>query len=365
MIRRFLFICLGLFIQNPAYGQVLSDVSLRVFWQTMDQIETKDTVSPEDWNRLWNSPGYNFWTDTEKSQRIFYNYYTLVHDPKLKDSLQNEMNRSKGYRLTIFNHLIEAKQKQSELTAFVRKLKDSNIIEEAKQEALAYLPDSLSIENDSTVIALMIFQPDAFAVGEKNLILLDALFAYNYDEGFEKFLGHELHHAYLMKYVSNLKTIEDESEFSPLTWSIDKLRTEGIADLIDKENILEKTDKSDYDLEYCRHYKASKKHLQKIDSLLQEIAKDQTKVEALGKEIRRELPFGAHPTGLYIAHIIKEKMGKEGLLKCLKSPFPFLYLYNDIAIESQGEYPIFSTESMNYLKTLEQDFVEPAQNKRQ
>ena len=101
-----------------------------------------------------------------------------------------------------------------------------------------YLPDSLSVENDSTLISMMVFQPDAFAIPEDNVVLLDVLFAYNYGDGFEKFLGHEFHHIYLIKYLSKLKPVDYEKDV--LMWSIDKLRLEGLADLVDKADILEK-----------------------------------------------------------------------------------------------------------------------------
>ncbi|MCG8331209.1 MAG: hypothetical protein MI974_26200 [Chitinophagales bacterium] len=338
-----------------SYGQQFSDASFGIFWESMDQIERQDETSIEDLEKLWRSPGYSSWMGSKRSQSIFYNYFTLVNDPKLQDSLQHELARSTGYRLILFKHFIEAKQKRTELHEFAEKIKTSDIIEQAKKHAFKYLPDTLSVEDDSTIIAMMIFQPDAFAIPEDNVVLMDVLFAYNYGEGFESFLGHELHHIYAGKYLSKLKTADYKNE--ALVWSIDKLRSEGIADLIDKEHILEKVNKSEHDQKYIDHYRNSKRHLQTIDSLLQEIAKDTLKFKELGKKVRRELPYSAHPMGLYIAKIIKNNRGPEALLHCLESPFPFLYLYNEIARESQGKYHVFSDLSIQYLQALEQKYI--------
>ena len=90
--------------------------------------------------------------------------------------------------------------------------------------------------------------------------------------------------------MSNLDNPDENDAYFPLVWSIDKLMMEGIADLIDKGDILERTPRSDYDREYIEHYRASKNHLQQIDSLLQRIARDPSRVEELGKAVRRELP---------------------------------------------------------------------------
>lgn len=338
-------------IYNPASAQQFSDKGFYLFWESMEKIENLNEISILDLDQLWKSPGYSSWMGTERGQNIFFNYFTLVNNPQLQDSLKNEMERSKGYRTTLFNHQLEAQKKQGELREFTKKLVDSDIIEKAKKQAFTYLPDTLSVENDNTIIALMIFQPDAFAIPEDNVILLDVLYALNYGKGFEKFLGHEIFHIYSAKYLSRLKPVDYQND--ALVWSIDKLRNEGIADLIDKENIFEKVHKSEYDLNYIEHFQNSKQHLATIDSLVQEIAKDNSKLNGLGKKVRGQLPFGGHPTGLYIAKIIKNERGGNALLDCLESPFTFLFLYNEIAKESEGDFHVFSKESIKYLKKLE------------
>lgn len=351
----FILLLFSSLIFKSSYGQQFSIESFDIFWESMAQIENQEETTVEDLNRLWSSPGYSSWMSSKRGQGIFHNYYTLVYNPNLQDSLKSELEKAEGYRVTLFQHMIEAKEKEEDLLEFAKNLIDSDIIEQAKKNAFKYLPDTLSVENDSTVVALMIFQPDAFAVPDENVVLFDVLFANNYGQGIEKFLGHELFHIYAGKYLSKLKPTDYEED--ALIWSIDKARNEGIADLIDKEDIFDRADMSEYDLEYIDHYNNSKLHLQVIDSLIQEIAKDHSKLKDLGKKVRREMPFGAHPIGLYIAKIIKSKMGKKTLLQCLESPFPFLYYYNEIAKESDGEYYDLSDESIQYLKILEQKAV--------
>ena len=52
-------------------------------------------------------------------------------------------------------------------------------------------------------------------------------------KGLEALLAHELHHVYLIGYLSRLNDLDEADPNFPLVWSIDKLRLEGVADLID------------------------------------------------------------------------------------------------------------------------------------
>lgn len=344
---------------NPTYSQKFSDEGLQLYWTVMQSLESGETPSIDEWKALWESPGYNHWMDSDRGQRIFHKYYTLVHSPALEDSLQKDLAKSEGYRLSIFNHLIEAKQKRRKIRKFARKLMASDIIDQARTIALQYFPPAFDqvIAHDSSEIALMLFIPDAFA--HEGAVLFDALYAYNYGKGLEYFLAHELHHTYLSKYLSKLKMPPEDDQYFPLIMSIDNLRLEGVADLIDKSKILEKSNPSHYEIEYCKHYQNSRRHLEKIDSLLLAISKDNSLIEECGKQIRRELPYSAHPTGLYIGHRIEMYRGRKGILACLENPFVFLQMYNEIAIQFPEEHHVFSEGAMDYLSELEEQFIEP------
>ncbi len=344
-----------LFFDQTSHCQILNDEGLKTYWAAMNKLEKKDTLSPKSWEDLWHSPGFNKWMDTERSQKIFKKYFQLVYRPSYRDSLVNEIARSSKYRKKMFSHIIEAKQKRRKIKRFVKRLKSSNLVSEARRIVADYLPNDFELKNDSTEVKLMIFQSDAFAY--EDVILMDALFAYNYGEGLEYLLAHELHHVYVSKYISKLRNVPVESEYSPLINSFNTLRLEGTADLIDKSDILERTNKSAYEKAYIKHYQESKNHLLKIDSLLQLIAADESLVEKYGKEIKRELPYNGHPTGLYIAHLIEKYKGRKEYITCLENPFKFLKMYNQIAAKHPAEFHVFSDKAMQYIDKLERDFI--------
>lgn len=344
-----------LFFEKTSHCQIINDEGLKVYWASMKELERKDTLTNKSWEDLWRSPGFNKWMNSERSQKIFKRYFQLIHRPSQQDSLVNEIERSSVYRKEMFSHIIEAKQKRRKIKRYVKRLKSSNIISEAKQIVAGYLPSDFEVKNDSTEIRLMIFQADAFAY--EDVILMDALFAYNYGKGLAYLLAHELHHIYVSNYISKLRKVEEESEYYPIVTSFDVLRLEGTADLIDKSDILERTHKTPYEIAYTNHYQESKNHLQKIDSLLQVVSEDESLVEDCGKKIRRELPYNGHPTGLYIAHLIEKYDGRVGYIACLENPFRFLKRYNKIASKNPGEYHVFSDKAIAYIDKLEREFI--------
>ena len=133
---------------------------------------------------------------------------------------------------------------------------------------------------------------------------------------------------------------------------------EGIADLIDKADLLTRADKSSYETSYAYHYHKSKSYLLTIDPLLQEIVLDESLLPVGTSEIRKQMAFNGHPLGLYIAHLIEEEYGRAGILNCLENLFVFIKMYNAIATSSNGKYHVFSAESMRYLAQLEQRYVQ-------
>jgi|GEM_PF-4360069 len=336
-------------------GQTMTDKGMKTYWSSMKKLERKGNLSAQEWQKLWDAPGFNKWMSSERSQNIFKQYFTFTYSPAYKDSLAQKLATVEGFRKVLYEHHLEVKKKRKQLKRFVRKLKSLDLIPKAKDLVRGYLPDGFTVENDPTEIAYMIFQPDGFAYDDT--IIIDALFAYNYGENFEKFLAHELHHVYVGNYISKLNKVSSDDPHFQLIQGLRFLRLEGTADLIDKVDLLEKTNKNTYEINYAGHYQKSKTYLQTIDSLLQEIADDPEQLAAGGKKIRKQLPYNGHPTGLYIAHLIEKHHGREGTLSCLENPFTFIKLYNSIAKEYDGVYHVFSEKSMQYLAKLEKQFM--------
>ncbi|SNR34900.1 DUF5700 domain-containing putative Zn-dependent protease [Lutibacter flavus] len=353
-------LCIFLLSLEASFGQKISDKGLQIYWEKMQNIESGKELSNTDLMEIWNSPGYNYYNNQTASQDIYNNYYNLVYLTGLQDSLQNRLRNNDNSSISsyIIRYLNEAKQKRLKLEEFIQNLKTSNNINDGNTQAFKYLPKTFKPDNENTLIALTLIVPDSQTIPEEDLILIDLLSAYRLGNEFDKYLGHELHHLYVLNYFSKLRKNDELDRYPDLIYSIDKLRLEGIADLIDKDDILEKPNKSDYELDFCKYYKESKSRFQKMDYLIQEIVDNESMFTANGKKISRELPLGCHPNGLYMAHLIEREYGKDGILKCLENPFVFIQLFNEASKQNPEKYYTFSDVAMNYLKKLELEWIE-------
>lgn len=353
----FTLFCIFLLGLKASFGQKVSDEGLQIYWEKMQNIEGGKELSYSELMEIWNSPGYNYYSNQKAYQDTYNKYYNLVYLPNLQDSLQNRLknNENASFSFYIIRYLNEAKQKKIELERFIQNLKASNIINKGNIQAFKYLPKISKSQNDNILIAFTLIQPDSQTIAEENLILIDLLSAYKLGNDFDKLLGHELHHLYVIKYFSKLKKVD---KYPDLIYSIHKLSLEGIADLIDKDDILIKEGKSDDEKEYCKYYNESKNRFQKMDSLIMEIVDDESIFNINGRKIINLFPFGGHPNGLYMAHLIESEYGKKGILKCLSNPFIFIQMYNEASKQNPKKYYVFSDVTMNYLKKLELEWIE-------
>lgn len=338
------------------FSQTVNTQGMKTFWSSMKKLEKKGSLSDKQWQKLWHAPGFNKWMSGERSQSIFKNFFTLVYNPAFKDSLSAKIASSEGYRKIMYEHQVEAKNKRKQVKRFIKKFKRSDIVKQARAVVKDYLPADFTLENEPTDIAFLLFQPDGFAIDDT--IIIDALFAYNYGEGFERFVAHELHHVYVANYISKLRKVDQKDPHFQLIQRFKYLMMEGTADLVDKADLLERVDKNDYEVSYTNHYQKSKTYLQTIDSLVQEIADDQDLLPAASQAIRKQMPYNGHPLGLYIAQLIEHRYGRSAIFNCLENPFNFIKMYNSIAEDSGGEHHVFSQKSMRYLAKLEKKYVQ-------
>lgn len=349
-------LCIILFLLGLelSFCQKISDEGLQLYWEKMEKIENGISLSSNEFDEIWSSIGYDSWRNTYGYQDIINNYFNLIYNPKSKELLEKKLNRNKSVSLQIIEHLYQAKNQKLELRKYLENLDKTKLILESKSLASKYLPKSLNQLKDSTLIAFILITPESEVITKDNIVLIDLLTAYRLKNDLVKLLAHELHHLYTLKHFSQLKNINN----SKLIYNISKLQLEGIANLIDKNEILSRKDKDEYEKTFCEFYRESKSRLKKIDILIQEIADDESMLHNNGQKIEEELPLGGHPNGLYMAHLIKRVFGEKGIIECIENPFTFIKLYNKAAKKFPKEYYIFSDKSITYLENLEKQWIE-------
>ncbi len=100
-------------------------------------------------------------------------------------------------------------------------------------------------------------------------------------------------------------------------------------------------------------YRRSNEVLADLDARLLSVARAEVRPEEAGPQIKRALPWGGHPTGMYMALAIETAHGRERLVSGAVDPLQFILTYQEVA-ESDGDLYGFSGESVAYLRELSQ-----------
>ena len=83
------------------------------------------------------------------------------------------------------------------------------------------------------------------------------------------------------------------------------------------------------------------------------------------KEIWNLLHFGTHPEAMHMALAIENTFGKDHIIAILDNPFKLFWSYQKVAhIRPQLAHK-FSQESMDYLKSLEAQYLMESSNSTQ
>ncbi|MEO0572523.1 MAG: DUF5700 domain-containing putative Zn-dependent protease [Bacteroidota bacterium] len=327
------------------------------FWPIMRNLK-KDIEPPEsDWNRLFATRCYQYIiqsTSQEKLKRRF----RMAYMPQFSKERQAILQRG-GYNARILNHLISVDKYK--ITRYIDSIQGNPFIEKSLQLTSTYLPENFIKENKglTPTISFGVFEPDGQA--SRQIIAMDIWFAMGIDV--EKFFAHEAHHSFISNIRRPTKEVDDEG-LRFLLMSIRQLHLEGIADLIDKRDILANGNVSEeedwYGYHYNKYFQEAKETLKKIDSLMKESSS--LNGDAKGKEIWGLLHFGTHPEAMHMALTIENTFGKDHIIEILDNPFKIFWSYQKVASVRPQLAHKFSKESMDYLKSLEANYLTEPKN---
>lgn len=349
--------------QHPHSGNGNAAIDFKgvdVFWSIMEDLQKDQEPSDSDWNNLFSTPCYTYIIQST-SPKVLKKRFRLAYMPKLFKEREAIIEKG-GYNARILNHLISVDKKQ--IARYVDSVQGNPFIEKSLLLTSEYLPKNFIKENKglTPTISFGIFEPDGQA--SRDIIAMDIWFAMGIDV--LKFFAHEAHHSFISNIRRPTKKVDDEG-LRFLLMSIRQLHLEGIADLIDKREIIANADVTEeedwYGYHYNNYFKETKETLKKIDDLLVESSSlnDNPK----GKEIWNLLHFGTHPEAMHMALAIENTFGKDHIIAILDNPFKLFWSYQKVAhIRPQLAHK-FSQESMDYLKSLEAQYLMESSNSTQ
>ncbi len=334
------------------YCQSKFDFSgINQFWILYAKLTNDEIPDNSDWSNLFDTPGYNELIRKEFSKEFFIKYYSYAFMPSYQKESEDELAKD-NRRVQYLKHLISIKDKIELLKNYQKQLEnDSMIIADAIEMTKKYLPKNVQNNLEPVPIAFVFFGNDARGYSS---IIIDLLFAAENKELVRYFIAHEAHHFYRNKHLTFIIPDEPLKELTLLN-TLNQLQAEGIADRIDKKNILFNEGimaKSGFANMYKKHLANSISIISKFDSLLILISKEDTNQEEYIDNLNSVIPMSGHPTGYFIADIISEELGKNELIRDWGNPHSFFEKYNHAAKISKKGYPIISEDSINYIKKL-------------
>jgi hypothetical protein len=341
------------FLQVSGVPESSLDFSgISAFWKIVETLQEDAEPTPEQWNILFATPGYQVLTQSEFRVSFFKRNFALAFMPSKKAELETAL-KSKRQR-PFLQHYMKALERRSELDAKMVELEKSTVIAAALRRAREYLPDE--IVSHKPPVSFVIFANDARGYDPIVMDLLATL-----DQDITPFLGHEFHHWYrnhLLAYF--VRAIERSDQ--ALVAVLNQLQAEGIADQIDKKAWFGPAgaippSRVSYARRFQEALDKTPKVIQSLDAYLT-LYKDvepETR-RKIGKKMSRLIPMSGHPTGFYMANAILEKLGKDHLVEHVGNPFAFFRLYQQAAETDQGRHPTFSEESMELIETLERRY---------
>lgn len=164
--------------------------------------------------------------------------------------------------------------------------------------------------------------------------------------------AHEMHHQLVPTKAFGPAAPADKS----LLWALKAVRTEGVADLIDKTPARQAT--GDPQRIQALFLDPAPRAVHRLDSVIQARALGGPPA-AIG--VYRQLFYAAgHSPGYFMARTIETNGGKKALLAHLDNPFAFFRLYQKATRRAATHPPRFSKITMRYLAKLEKQYAYPA-----
>ncbi len=325
------------------------------FWPIHSELLADRSPAEEAWDTLFDTPGYAILVQRDFTREFLTDFFSLAYQPSRRDELEAELQKT-GFRIQYLRHLTALTENKQTLLARQRELEENPVI---LTDALAltqeYLTEPIDVDRDPPPVSFVFFGNDARGYSR---VIVDFLYAVQKEVYLRYLLAHEAHHYYRRR----LLTFDEPPEGSmdaALLWGLDQLQAEGIADQIDKrviyfgEGIQADSRRA---IQFREFLDQAPTHIARFDSLLANLVDFSGDPERLETRIRFILPMSAHPTGYFMANIIRQELGKEILREHVGNPFAFLRDYNEAATRSPNRPPVFSTESLRRIDELEERY---------
>ena len=345
------------------------------FWKIVDILKTDKDPSPAQWQELFSTPGYAVLIKREFKQEKLQQFITTAYKPSLQEKKKEIIEKSKAIKGWFWKWFTPSYYQALEYTDVNREkiiakrnsFKTFPYTENAIKELLKYLPEtevsdppavSFIAFNDSRGYTPVVMGLNDLVAGDESLT--DAQVAKLKSQGFNRYrpqvlyFAHEFFHHYRDKKLEFTEPQNNKLDDS-LLWYINQIENEGIADLINVAPL--------YDLGMAKYKERIDEEqamvptqIKGFSHIMEQIFLQPEKAKEQAKNIGKYIKRSGHPMGYYMASLIQRHKGREALVKVVRNPFRFFYLYNQVCSETAEGTP-FSKGAISLIEQLENKYT--------
>ncbi len=348
------------FVQSAPDTGSIDFSGVEQFWALADTLSADDLPTDDQWHALLSTRAYRYLVEVNRRDRVLRTYLPLAFMPSQRVERERRLKDGTFESRQYLAHFVDALAQRPALDAFATQIRNQHVLAQALSRAGEFLPRGVVENTPPPVVSVAIFEPDAFGDADYGIIV-DLLFATRVD--LVSLLGHEAHHYYVHQQYPVRQLDRNRDDYA-LVHALDQLRLEGVADFIDKPDILDasadREELRETRTRYRQLYGESPERLHHIDALLSEVAADPAKLAGNGQKAWELLPNGGHPQGFFMATQIDHQLGRAALVAAVSSPFAFVRAYSRAADERHEPQlcPSFSAAAIEVLNRLERDHLQ-------
>ena len=342
---------------SPVQTDSLDFSGVDQFLEITATLEKGTDPSPEDWEALFETPGYSMLTQSEFSRGFFREGFRLVFMPSLQEELEKRLDEEKERpaHFRFLHHYLDAKQRREAMAEYADSLRANagTLLEASALKAKQFLPP---IEADDYIpVSFVVFASDARGYTP---VVVDILFAMELGEKLHYLIAHELHHFYRNQILAFDREQIREAD-ADIMWVLDQIHAEGLADQTDKRILISDKEGPMHGLadRWEEMVANAPEYVKHMNEYLAAVAAGTEEKQEAGARLRETLPMSGHPVGFFMTNLIIRELGRESVIKHAGDPFAFFHLYNEAAGRTAGEVPALSPEAMAVIDELEGRYV--------
>lgn len=317
------------------------------FWGVVDLLSHDSEPGEAQWQALLESPGYRL--AQQNLGPVMREAIEVAFKPSRRADRERATASMSGASM-VLDHLARAAAQRADLIAFRDSLARSALIDDAIGIAARLLPAGATGGAPPPPVSAAIFLDDGYSLPQGIVIDLLNVRSVNLAAN----LAHEFHHSYVNRLARPLPPDADRAPDAGLRKALYDLRNEGIADQIDKPYPFSSPNPglADYVARYNTEYARTPSRIAELDSLLDGVAHDASRMPAVSERAVHLFWSNGHPNGAYIAREINQTFGLDSLRAATLDPAAFLRIYA-AAEKRQGRSSPFSDDAWSVIAVLD------------